>query len=237
MKKLNLYSLANDLIKTIPQEKTKRIKDKYFDQILSFERSNLKFQFREGNQHRLCACCHNFVLTCEEIQNFPLINEDKYIREKFRTAMTQPQYHKRVFIIDYLLDELAKRNPDFSLYFELWLTAEYAGIHLSPNRFIDLIGDQILKKYYFNSFLSIINLRHPEHDNFIDDVIELLLRNKKYQMAYYLNTKISSPYLRLFYTVASMLNTDGTYTRDDKSRITFLDKVLASIRHEKVDNE
>ena len=67
----------------------------------------------------------------------------------------------------------------------------------------------------------------------IDDVVDLLLERKKYDLAYYLNAKLSSPYVRLFKVIGSVLNIQD----DEENMIVFLQKVVQSLRHEKVEND
>lgn len=231
-KELNLYLFGLDAIKIIPPKKSKFTADKYYDQELNFKQSSFKYQFRDGSQY-LCACCHDFVLTCNEIQNFPLKNEEIYIREKFKLALSQSKLHKRHFIIDRLLNEYADKNPDYSLLFELWIMAEKSGIRVDPLRFADIAEEIIINKKRFNSFLTIARFRHHKHDSIIDDVSDLLLTRKKYDLAYFLNAKLSSPYVRLFMAVGSVLKIED----DEVNMIIFLKKVVQSVRHEKVVND
>lgn len=237
LRKIEVLNHAEIMAMDIFLSKSKALDRKYKKMQIEFKISNPMFQFRSRSQLKLCACCHDYVLSCDEIQNFPLINNTEYIKSKFYTALSQPEKHKRTFLITRLLEEYSEKNPDEILFFKLWIEAEEFGTHVSPNTFIELLGEKILDKCYFKSLLTIINFRHPVHDNFIDDVIELLLIKKNYQMAYYLNAKLSSPYFRLFYTVGSMLNSDDHYARDNETMINLLDQVLASIRHEKVKNK
>jgi hypothetical protein len=224
MDDLKLMLFAKNTIKEIPP--------KYHHLEYEFEKSP-KFEFREGSQYSLCACCHDYVLTCDEIQNFPLINEESYIREKFQTAFSQNKIHKRYFIIDRLLNEYSDKAPDLSLLFELWIVAEKNGIHVEPLRFIDKPEEIILEEIHFKSFLRIVNFRHHEHDSMIDDVVELLLERRRYELAYYLNAKLSSPYVRLFKAIGSVLSVEG----DEHNMIIFLNKVVQSVQHEKVEND
>lgn len=231
-KELNLYQFGLDVIKVIPPKQYKKIPSKYHDQKWNFKQNSFRYQFR-GKSHYLSACSNDFVLTCDEIQNFPLINEESYIREKFILALEQNEIHKRYFLIDRLLNEYAGRNPDFSLLFELWIMGEKSGIHIWPLIFVDNAEELILVEKYFNSFLTIVKFRHRKHDSIIDDVSELFLIRKKYDLAYYLNAKLSTPYVRLFKAVGAVLSIEG----DEEKLICFLKKVVASVRHEKVVND
>lgn len=234
LRKIEVLNHAEIMAKDIFLSKSKALDRKYKKMQIEFKISNPMFQFRSRSQFKLCACCHDYVLSCDEIQNFPLINNTEYIKNKFYKAISQPEKHKRTFLITRLLEEYAEKNPDELLFFKLWIEAEKYGIHVSPNTFIDFLGEKIFDKYYFKLFLTIINFRHPEHDNFIDDVIELCLKKKNYQMAYYLNAKLSSPYLRLFYSVGSILQIEFNNLENAKAMINYLDKVITSIRHEKL---
>lgn len=227
MKELSLYSFGLDTIKVIPPKISKYVHEKYYEKEWEFNQNSFKYQFRDGSQY-LCACCHDFVLTCDEIQNFPLINEEGYIREKFKVALEQSKLRKRYFIIDRLLKEYANKKPDFSLLFELWIMAEKSGIHIDPLRFVGEAEELILEKEHFYNFLTVAKFRHREHDSIIDDVSELLLIRKKYDLAYYLNAKLSSPYVRLFKAIGSVLRIE----EDEDNMIIFLKKVIESVSHE-----
>lgn len=237
LRKLEVLNHSEIMAKDIIFSSAKKIDDKYIDKKIQFKNLSPRFQFRTRSQFKLCACCHDYALNCEEIQNFPLVNNEEYILSKFHLALNEPEIHKRKFLVTRLLEEYSEKNPDELLFLKIWVEAEKSGIHVSPNSFIDLLGERIFDKCYFKSLLKIINYRHPEHDNFIDDIIELLLKRNKLRMAYYLNVKLSSPYMRLFYTINSILQSDEFHTKNTKELINYLDNVLSSIRHEKIDYE
>lgn len=234
LRKLEVLNHSEIMAKDIIFSSAKKIEDKYIDKKIQFKNLSQKFQFRTRSQFKLCACCHDYLLTCNEIQNFPLQNNEEYILTKFHLALKQPEIHKRQFLVTRLLEEYSDKNPDELLFLKIWVEAEKSGIHVSPNSFIELLGERIFDKCYFKSLLKIINYRHPEHDNFIDDIIELLLKRNKLQMAYYLNAKLSSPYMRLFYTIGSLLQIEYNNLENAKAMINYLDKVITSIRHEKL---
>lgn len=233
LRKLEVLNHAEIMAKDIFLQRSKALDHKYKKMQIEFKISNPMFQFRSQSQFKLCACCHDYALNCEEIQNFPLVNNEEYILSKFHLALNEPEIHKRQFLVTRLLEEYSEKNPDELLFLKIWVEAEKSGIHVSPNSFIDLLGERIFDKCYFKSLLKIINYRHPEHDNFIDDIIELLLKRNKLQMAYYLNAKLSSPYMRLFYTIGSLLQIESDNLENAKAMINYLDKVITSIRHEK----
>ncbi|MDD4976818.1 MAG: hypothetical protein PHY93_20855 [Bacteriovorax sp.] len=232
---LGLYLIAERAFVTIPNEPPRGIPQKYLDQDFNF-RDDFKFQFRDGNQHSLCACCCDFVLTCEEIQHFPLVNDENYIREKFALALNQDKIHKRIFIIDYLITRYAQKNPDWSLLFELWIMAEKSGIHIGLYDLDKQLADRAFEQKYFKDFLTIINFRHHEHDHMVDGAVELFLKRKRYDLAFYLNGKISTPSTRLRSAMDTVLNFNNE-DFDENNMGIFLRKVSLSVKHEEVQND
>lgn len=97
---LNLYDFSIDLLRVIVRPTNrKRVPRKYMHDKFEFKHHSPKFQYRE-NAHILCVCCHEFVLTCDEIQNFPLEDDEIHIRETFKKALAQKELHKKRFLLE-----------------------------------------------------------------------------------------------------------------------------------------
>lgn len=227
---LDLYKFATDLIREIPKKRYNTTPHNYIDQELEFDKSFM-FQFRPAS-YILCACCFEFDLTCEEIQEFPLVNEESYIRETFGRALKQKEIHKRHFVLDRILKGYLERGPCFSLLLELWLETERSGIHIDPGINDEHI-EELLKPKYFKIFLQIINFRHRNHDSLIDDIIILLQERGKHGLALYLNAKISTPKNRIFDAVCEVLVKEIPQEND----LIYLQRVIESVKHEKVEND
>jgi hypothetical protein len=237
LSELKLLDFSKDVIKVTPKKSHSKIYQKEADNTINFQR-NFMFQFRVGSEHHLCSCCHNYVLTCDEIQQFPLIDEEKYIREKFHLALSQDLAHKRKFMIESLLSSYAGNlikngATDYSLFFELWIIAEKSGIHASPFHIIDNLPETFFIDNNFQSFLQIIRFRNYRHNDFIDELIEYYLKRENLSMAIYLNAKLSTPFCRLFYTLQVVLNSEG----QEQLMCEYLQRVVASVKHEKVIND
>jgi len=229
LKRLGLYQFGMNILKTLPQKnRPGGAPLKYFEQEYNFKKS-FWAQFRETSHYDLCACCHEFVLTCEEIQKFPIKNDDGYIRECFDKAMGQKELHKRKFLVDYLLENYSKKNPNIFLLLELWHLSESDGIHTESVSY-NISPDVFLDEKYFKKFLSIINFRSPEHDSLIDDLTLILLEKNKQSLALFLSAKLSLPKKRIFSAIFNVLNKRDSTIND----LHFLQRVSESVRHEKM---
>lgn len=230
---LNLNFLAIDAIKLTPEKITKRINDKYLFQKYNFQNSN-EFQFRKKSRYQLCACCHDFVLTCEEIQNFPLKNTSSYICEKFYLALTQPETHKRAFLVSRILEEygdklISKVDSDYTLLLFLWTRASKLGIHCSPIISLNEVNDNFLSSNNLKKILQIINTRNHEIDPLLDDLIEHFIKNDHFSMAYYLSLRFSSPFSRLQYSLLTSINYNG---KNDVQIQKYLHQIQESLKYE-----
>ena len=232
LEELGLYDHALELLRNISKKMCRKTPRKYLDRQWEFKRYSPKRQFR-GKLYDLCACCHDYVLTCDEIQNFPLKYEESYIRATFEHAFTQKELHKKYFLLERLVEEYVAKNPIFSLLFDLWVMAEKAGAHFEPLGFLSQIDEEIFRPAYWNEFRTIINFRHKEHDSMIGDAIALLLKRGKYEMALFLNAKLSSPRVRVFDAVCAALNNEG----DEEKEMLFLQRVGEAVKHEILKDE
>jgi len=229
LKRLGLYQFGMNILKTIPQKKSPGGAPlKYVEQEYSFKKS-FWAQFRKTSHYDLCACCHEFVLTRAEIQNFPLQNDESYIRECFEKAFGQKELHKRKFVLDYMLSNYSETNPKILLLLELWEKTEASGAHIEPVS-CHIPAEVFLDRKYFKSFVSIINFRDHEHDSLIDDLVLILLEKNRQSLALFLNAKLSTPKERIFSAICNVLNKKDPI-KDD---LLFLRRVADSIRHEKV---
>ncbi|MBF0316302.1 MAG: hypothetical protein HQK52_22985 [Oligoflexia bacterium] len=219
LKDLGLHDFALKALVEIPQKEKNKGK-----------RWWLRHSHQLPSNHSLCACCHKYVLTCDEIQKFPLENEDSYIREIFARALTQKDRDKRNFLLERLLNEYVDKGPDLTLLFELWVIAEKSGAHFEPLCLITSMGETILEERYFKCFLTIINFRHKEHDSMIEDVMDLFLDKGRFNLAFFLGAKLSSAKRRLeaaFYLTLRRIQERGSNDQE----INFLKEVYLATLH------
>ena len=146
--------------------------------------------------------------------------------------MIQPKLHKRLFLVEYLIKEYAKKTTRLHHLFELWSMAEVANIHVNP-RLRAPVREALLEKENFNLLLKILQRRDESHDSLIGQLMQILLRKKQQAMAFYLSSKISSPFNRLWYAADNILKLEFPI-EDDRQ---FFKNVYLSVRHDKIAND
>lgn len=207
--------------------------DKWFDKHVNrlTGAEQIKFSMRESESISTCACCHPYLLTCEEIQMFPLEKSTEYIIKTFNIALKEKLPHKKRFVIRHLLDNLLDQNFDLDLIFELWLIAEKNGVAYGGHWAFDMAVNKhiLLSKEYIKKLSDLFNFKNETHDNFIDDYVRLLINEEMYDLACYFSAKITNPINRLYDISLALLNDEG----NEEKKIKLFLKVYQAIHHEK----
>ncbi len=155
--------------------------------------SRLKFvdspkvrDFDESSNY-LCACCWNYPISCEEIQEFPVDKNPDYIARAFQKAWSMAPSPEKMFLVRRLLSEIDSRLHDDGLFYSYWYESEMRGIRYDA--FIDI--DDVIETEYWSKVLKIHQISHARHDNIVDDIVRYYIKNKKYSFARYWANKIS----------------------------------------------
>lgn len=212
------------------QNGLKEYRDEYLEQGLEFDKSFMaQFRNRRG---LFCICCHKYVLTCQELENFPHHHNEEYIRTTFSKALTEPHINKRTFITEYMVSKLIERDYPLDLILDLWFQAECHGSNLDISlRFTDsFLADLLTNQDHLRQLIRILSFRDSSHDRLIRRIVRIHLRKGFYSRALYFSSKIASPYKRLFYAIQDSLNNKS----NEEKETWFLERVYRSLRHEKV---
>jgi len=174
-----------------------------------------------------------FAAGIEQLQHgvqsayFQIKNCKDYIASTFKRAYEEKDLKKRNFLIERLLQELYDKNGPSPQFYKLW--EEAIGHEISVDiMFINLGPDDIFDKNRFKIFMKAFSKRDKRNDHIIDDMVQLLLEHQKWDLAYYVLCKVSSPYMRIFYASWNIT----TNKKNTEKELMFLRRVYAGVRHE-----
>lgn len=233
LKDLEVFELTKrvtDITKAKREIKEKRkLPDKYRYKVhMEFGKDRRLIRRKNAEKH-LCACCHPLCISVDELVD---IDEKdlECIVEFFKRALKEERQDYRQYLCNRILWRIFEKAP-LKEVLDMWLFAQRKGIWVDGLKSADLASrfeSEITKEENFLKILKIVSYREKENDPFIGDVVGVLLKEGKFDKAFYLSGKISDAKERVFQVFSSIFEIEGK----DEERVKFLERLDEAVKHE-----
>lgn len=184
-------------------------------------------QYPRIRKESYCLCCHRYILNSDKIDNFPESNNAHYLYGLIDKALKQEGLIKRNFLLSNMLSQLYDKYGMNKFFLNLWEYLESKHIHTELCQIEqDSELSFLLLSNNINQTVRILGICSPYHDGLINDLMLTLIKQKRYDLGYYIGAKSSTPERRLFYTFWNILSLEYPSEGD----LSFLVKTCRSVK-------
>jgi hypothetical protein len=200
----------------------KEIKDDYPDCVATLKRYNLwtdtlsliddvdsrpkVYENKETRRSRYdyCLCCYRYVVGRSDIEDALEQATETSLHSIIDRALGERDFYKRWFLVYRILFYFSEMKLEQNLIIDLWYKAEKAGVRFDPV-FFDFPPSLYYESEFKEICLRIFNYTHKEHDGVLDDIIDELIAQSRYNEALYWLKKLSRPTTAIWSAHTSLL--------------------------------
>ena len=184
-------------------------------------------QYPRIRKESYCLCCHSYILDRDTIYSFPKSSNSDYVYGLINTSLKQEEISKREFLLSNMLRQLYDKYGMNKFFLNLWEYLESKHIHTELCQIEqDSELSFLLLSNNINQAVRILGICSPCHDSLTSDLMLTLIKQKRYDLAYYIGAKSSTSERRLFYTFWNILSLEYPSEGD----LSFLVKTCRSVK-------